>query len=67
MTVTPIAGDSQITTALATIGADALGTTRNELLTQIIVAAANANAAGVNFSGPVTNITVVNGIVTAAS
>ena len=70
MTTSPIAGDSQIATALTTIGTTALADTRNELLKQLIVAAANATGGattGVTFSGPITNITIVDGIVTAAS
>lgn len=46
MTTSPIAGDSQIATALTTLGTTALGSTRNELLTQLIVAAANATGGG---------------------
>jgi hypothetical protein len=42
MTTSPIAGDSQIANALTTLGTTALGSTRNELLVQAIVAAANA-------------------------
>ena len=46
MTITPLAGTSQIATALTTLGTTALGSTRNELLTQLIVAAANATGGG---------------------
>ena len=46
MTTSPLAGDSQITNALTTLGTTALGSTRNELLTQLIVAAANATGGG---------------------
>lgn len=46
MTTSPIAGDSQIANALTTLGTTALGSTRNELLTQLIVAAANATGGG---------------------
>lgn len=47
MTTSPIAGDSQIANALTTLGTTALGSTRNELLTQLIVAVAVANGSGV--------------------
>lgn len=46
MTTSPLAGDSQIANALTTLGTTALGSTRNELLTQLIVAAANATGGG---------------------
>lgn len=54
MTTFPIAGDSQIANALTTLGTTALGSTRNELLTQLIVAAANAT--GTPAGGTLVNV-----------
>ena len=54
MTTSPLAGDSQIANALTTLGTTALGSTRNELLTQLIVAAANAT--GTPAGGTLVNV-----------
>lgn len=45
MTTSPIAGTSQLAATLTALGTTALGETRNDLLKQLIVAAANLTAA----------------------